>query len=465
MNVAVEQIKRELWLRGDLSYKLDAHQLEIAEYLKTTTADEILFFCARQFGKSFLNLITAIEFAIRHPNSIVRIAAPTLKQAADIVNDNLNIIIQDAPVGLIARAKSEYRYNFSNGSSLRLGALERANVDSLRGGNAKLIIAEEGGFVSSEDYKYAMSSVIGPQLLRSGGQLIHVTTPSEEPEHHIHTEILPKCELTNTVIWRNIYDNKALTPEKIAKAMKLCGGEQTEAWQREYLVKIIRSLNLVCVPEWSDEYVQDFEMPRYATTLTTMDTGGVQDKTVALVLFHDFTTGIDHYIDERAFDSNTDSASYIAEIKEMETEYPQINYRYADAPGQLLIDLRTNHDYQAYLPNKDDWQASLNDFRVRVGQGKVKVHPRCKMLIATLRGATFNKARTDFARTKALGHCDALAAALYGNRMLDRARNPYPIRTLNPEFEWQRPDRREQDSFTQVSGVLNPWRAKQRNLK
>lgn len=465
MSAALDQIKNELWQRGELSFKLDPHQLEIADYLKTTVSDEILFFCARQFGKSFMNLVYVIEYALKHPNSIVRIAAPTLKQCADIVNDNLNIIIQDAPAGLITRHKSDYRYNFSNGSSLRLGALERANVDSLRGGNAKLIISEEGGFVSSEDYKYAMSSVIGPQLLRSGGQLIHVTTPSEEPEHHIHTEILPKCELTNTVIWRDIYSNTALTPEKIAKAMRLCGGEQTEAWQREYLVKIIRSLNLVCVPEWTDEYISDFEMPQYATTLTTIDTGGVQDKTVALVLFHDFKTGIDHYIDERAFDSNTNTTDIIAEIKEMETEYPQISNRYADAAGQLLIDIRAIHNYQARLPNKDDWQASLNDFRVRVGQGKVQVHPRCKMLIATLRGATFNKARTDFARTKALGHCDALAAALYGNRMLDRARNPYPVRAINPEFEWQRPNMREHDSYGQASIVLNPWMAKQRNKK
>jgi hypothetical protein len=59
-----------------------------------------------------------------------------------------------------------------------LGVLERANVDSLRGGNANLVICEEGGFVSSDDYDYALRSVIGPQLLRSGGQLIHVTTPS-----------------------------------------------------------------------------------------------------------------------------------------------------------------------------------------------------------------------------------------------------------------------------------------------
>jgi len=456
------QIKHQLWLRGDLSWKLDCHQLEVTNYLKTTTADEVLFFCSRQWGKSFANLIYAIEFAIQNPKSIVRIAAPTLGQCQDIVNDNLSVIIADAPEGFITRHKTDRRYHFTNGSSLRLGALERSHVDTLRGGNAKLIIAEEGGFVTSDDYKYALSSVLGPQLLRSGGRLIHVTTPSDEPEHHIHTEILPKCELTNTVIWRDIYTNTALTPDKIEKAIKLCGGEHTDAWKREYLVQIIRSVNLVCVPEWQPNLIQDFDLPEYATTITSIDTGGVKDKTVALVLFYNFHTGITHFVDERHFDPNTSTEIIIPEIKAMEALYPQIDRRYADAAGQLLIDLRTIHQYDAYLPLKDDFEASLNDFRVRVGQGKVIVHPRCKMLIATLKGGTFNKNRTEFARTAALGHMDALAAALYGSRMINRTKNPYPIIPYDPAKQWRRPDMRETTSLDQAAATLNPYANKHR---
>lgn len=455
-------IKHELWRRGDLSWKLDPHQLEIHEYLITNNAPEILFFCARQFGKSFLNLIIAIEYCLKNRNSIVRIAAPTLKQCASIVDDNLNIIIQDAPPGLITRHKTAYRYNFINGSSLRLGSIERSNVESLRGGNAKLIVCEEGGFVNSDDYKYALNSVIAPQLLRSSGQLIHVTTPSNEPDHYIHVEILPKCDLTNTVIQRTIYDNSALNDDQISKAMALCGGEQSEAWRREYLCEIVRSLNLVCVPEWHDSYVSEFEIPAFAKTLTTIDTGGVQDKTVALVLYYDFIKGITCVIDERTFGANTDTQTIFNEIKLMEAYYPQISSRYADASGQLLIDINKSHGYSAQLPLKDNWEAALNDLRVRIGQGKVLVHPRCKLLIATLKGGTFNKARTDFARTQALGHMDALAALLYGNRMLDRTTNPFPLQQLDPSKYWQKPEMRQTTSLDKAAALLNPYANKHR---
>ena len=87
----------------------------------------------------------------------MRIAAPTLKQAKDIVSDNLGPITLDAPEGLITPMKSEYRWQVGQ-SELRLGVLERANVDSLRGGNAKLVICEEGGFVTSDDYEYALQN-------------------------------------------------------------------------------------------------------------------------------------------------------------------------------------------------------------------------------------------------------------------------------------------------------------------
>jgi len=457
-----EMIRNELWRRGDLSWKLDPHQKQVSDLLAENKSDEVLFLCSRQFGKSYLNLIYALEFAIKNPRAIVRIAAPTLKQCASIVDDNLNHIIRDAPAGLIKRHKSDYRYNLSNGSSLRLGALERAHVDSLRGGNAKLVIAEEGGFVSNDDYAYAVTSVIAPQLLRSSGRLIHVTTPSDEPEHYIHTETLPKCEINGSLFRRTIYDNSALSEEQIDRAAKLCGGVESEAFKREYLVQIIRSLDMTVIPEWADAYVEAFEYPQYATTITSMDTGGVQDKTVALVCFYNFQTGETCFVDERVFDSNTASSDYMLELQHMESLYPNISDRYADAPGQLLIDLRFNHNYFARLPLKDDWQASLNDFRIRVGSGKVKVHPRCSFLIATLKGATFNKQRTDFARTKALGHMDAIAAALYANRMLDRNKNPYPVQILNPETHWIRPNNAHRSNLESAASAINPYAKRRR---
>jgi hypothetical protein len=235
----IDRMTALAWQSGNLTYKLHSGQRQIWQALNDATAQEALLFISRQWGKSYLSACYGLSYCLRNPNIIVRIAAPTLKQAKDIVSDNLGPICADAPEGLITPMKSDYRWKVGN-SELRLGVLERANVDSLRGGNANLVICEEGGFVSSDDYDYALRSVIGPQLLRSGGQLIHVTTPSEEPDHYIHTEVYPRCAIAGTKFEFDVYTNPQLTEEQITKAKVLAGGEESAAWRREYLVQIVR---------------------------------------------------------------------------------------------------------------------------------------------------------------------------------------------------------------------------------
>lgn len=439
-NTPVEQARAALFAYGIVAeWILDTHQALIYDAIQASNEKELLIFCSRQWGKSFTSVVLAIEHCLRNPGSIVRIAAPTIKQVADIVSDNLDKVLQWAPKGFVKREKSSYRWTFKNGSSLRLGTTERAHVDSLRGGNASLIISEEGGFVASDDYSYACRSVIGPQLLRSNGRLIHVTTPSEEVGHYIHTEVLPKCEAKEALFRYDIYTNTALTPEQISAAMLLCGGEHTEAWRREYMVEIIKSISTSLFPNWSDSTAIAFDLPEHWFGLVATDTGGVQDRTVALLLAYDFKQNRALFVDEREFEPNTDSKTIIDGIKEMEAHYlDKIKYRWADGSGQLLTDFRKLHDYQANLPEKTDFIASLNAFRVAVEGGQVLIHPRCTLLTATCKHGTFNKQRTDFARTQALGHMDAVAAAMYAYRMLYliKSQNPYPKIYNDPATTW-----------------------------
>lgn len=424
--------RESAWTQGDLRYKLHTVQKKIVDTIEGLETQEALILSSRQLGKSYAMCVYAIMFCIKNPGSIVRIAAPTLKQAQDIVADNLDPIIEDAPEGLVKRIKSAYRWQIGS-SELRLGITERAHVDSLRGGNAKLVILEEGGFVTSDDYKYAVVSVIGPQLLHSGGKLLHVTSPSEEPEHYLHTEVLPKCDLNSSLFRFTIFDNPRLTEAQIDKARELCGGENTIAWQREYLAKIIRDQSIVCVPEFSHEaHTLAYVRPEHSYYCTSIDTGGVRDKTVALLMTYDFLQGKVVVVDERIFDANTITDEMISEIKAMEFG-SLVNQRFADAPGQLLIDLKFKHDYSCLLPRKDDWEAGLNATRLMFSQGKLLVSRECPFLIQTLKSATFNKQRTDFSRTESLGHMDALAALMYGVRMIDKTSNPYP--TPKRDFE------------------------------
>jgi hypothetical protein len=70
--------------------------------------------------------------------------------------------------------------------------------------------------------------------------------------------------------------------------------------------------------------------------------------------------------------------------------------------------------------------------RTAFTHGKIEIAPHLTLLIATLRSGTFNRNRTDYQRSVALGHCDAIAALVYGYRMRIKT-NPYvPGHGLDP---------------------------------
>lgn len=441
LHVELENIISNRWKEADLAYKLHSGQLLLwnkAIQLKRQGIQELYLDIARQFGKSYFSCVYAIAFCLKYHNSIVRIAAPTLKQAQDIVQDNLDYIISDAPNGLIKQDKSGYRWRIGD-SSLRLGVLERAHVDSLRGGNAKLIILEEGGFVKSDDYLYAMQSVIAPQLLRSSGQLIHITTQSEDPNHYLHNVVAPKTKETGSYFCYTVYDNPQLTPEQIEKAKFMVGGENSIAWQREYLCKTVREGGRICIPNFNYElHVSDNSHVEYANWISSIDFGGVKDKTVALFGYYDFPSASITVYDECVFSNNTDTEEIMRAVYDKEGLYP-IARRKCDAAGQILVDLKLKHNYDAQLPVKDTLEAGINTVRLLLDQGKLQIHERCKFLIRTLYGAMFNKQKTDYERTDDLGHCDALAALVYLVRSVDKMTNPWPKQTYNKEHYWVPP--------------------------
>lgn len=442
--VSVDAAAQLFWELGDLSYKLDGLQKRIRETIRRTRAKSICILSSRQIGKSYCATDMGLEFCLENPGSLVRIIAPTLKQCNDIVNDNLNPICLDAPKGMVERQKAEYRWRVGKGSSLRLGALERAHVDGNRGGNADLIIYEEGGFVKGDDFKYGVDSVLGPQLLRSAGSEWFISSPSEEPDHPLHTEVLPKCELLGTSFRYTVYDSPSITPEMIAEAIRRCGGEHTEAFRREYLAEIIRSRNLVVVPDFeaSRHVSPNIVLPMAAKPQLTIDWGGVRDFTVGLLHWYDFQADKLVFWDERQWPSNTSTQAIVGGLRELEARLPaplEITARYADVPGQLLVDLIESHLFEVRTPPKDDWQAAVNNLSVLFSLDKVIVHPRCKLLVQSLKSGTFNKNRTDFDRTSVLGHMDALAAAMYAVRTQDRS-NPIEWTPNLSRNQFRRPE-------------------------
>ena len=413
-------VAAEAWDRGLLSYKLDSLQSRILDDVNSNDTNKILILSSRQIGKSYWSCVYALMFLIKNPNKIARIIAPTLEQAYDIVEDNLSKIIEDCPQGLIKRKKTTLRWDFSNGSSLRLGGLKRAHVDSSRGGNASLVIYEECGFVSSDDFMYGINSVLGPQLLRSAGKEIFVSTPSDNPDHALHTHVLPECEINNSLYRYTVFDSPSINEHQIEEAVRRSGGKTTEAFRREYLAEIIRSDTFMVVPFSLEDHVKKISIPHHAKWSITVDWGGVRDKTVALLHTYDFKNNKVLVYGEKVWNSNTPTTVIVNGINELKGNY-KIEHIYADCSGQIAIDLLNNHDMPIVKPSKNDWLASVNNMAAQFHTKNIVIHPDCIFLIKSCYSGMFNKTRTDFLRTEELGHCDALACLMYAVRSQDKS--------------------------------------------
>ena len=465
-----ETIRQYLWSYGKLKYKMDPLQRSITDTVRSNfdRTKKICILSSRQIGKSYWVMCFALEYLIRNPGTIARVIAPTREKCEEIVEDNLSVILQDVPDGIIGRAASKNRWNLFNKSSLRIGALERQYVDKNRGGNASLIIYEECGFVKGDDFNYGVNSVIGPQLLRSKGHEIFVSSPSEQPDHPLHTVIAPSCGVMGTLFEYMVFESPSITESAIMEAAERAGTiltpefmrdmwdlkgkveklhpdhiheiarahhiQLSDGFRREFMAEIIRPASLMVVPTFYEkETVHAFKVPNVANRQVVIDWGGVRDKTVALLMAYEYNGDVDLFVDERVFEPNTSTDIIVQELKQWEDEAP-VNVRWADVPGQLQIDLQDRFDYQVHIPQKTNWMGAVNTMAGRFSTKKVKIHPRCRFLIQSVRAGMFNKNRTDFDRSEALGHMDALAAAMYGIRSQNRE-NPYAAQHHAPTID------------------------------
>tara|TARA_R110002096_G_scaffold192469_1_gene374072 strand:- start:17 stop:706 length:690 start_codon:yes stop_codon:yes gene_type:complete len=179
--------------------------------------------------------------------------------------------------------------------------------------------------------------------------------------------------------------------------------------------------------------VVEFKVPHVCNWQVVIDWGGVKDKTAALLMSYEFNTDTDLVYEEKIWDANTSSKTIVDGLKEWDNIIGD-GPRWADVAGQTQVDLQREYDYTVSLPQKTKWLASVNSMATRFATKNVKIRPNCKFLIASIKAGMFNKQRTDFDRTIALGHMDALAALMYGIRCQNRE-NPYLTATHVPNIQ------------------------------
>ena len=418
------------WETGHLAgLKLWPQQQRIYNTIQTLPkqAKIVVMLCARQYGKSVLGALLALEDILQNPGIVVIIVAPEIKQARAIVRPRMKLLLGDAPDGLITHIKSEDTWLAeTTGSEIVLGGFDITNASRQRGKTIHRIYIEEIVKSNPDDYTSSLKSDLGPAMMHSkAGQIRFMTTLPDIPDHPFITETIPEAQLHGAYFEYTIDQNEALDEEQKAAAIALAGGRGSIECERELYCKQVRDPSVVVVPGYCDvTNVADLGAPAPGHYLVVTDWGGVRDKSVSLLMVYSYLMDIDYVLDERVHDSNTPSEEIWSDSQEMARSYTQKWTNWADVPGQLLVDLVAAGNIIS-VPPKDDWQAGINQMNVRIGQRKLKIHPRCEFLRLSLRSGTFNKQKTDFARTIVLGHCDALAALSYGIRVLDRT-NPYP---------------------------------------
>jgi len=458
----INDLRNWAWRNGELEWKLHAAQIIIHKQIESlpVEAKDVVLLCSRRFGKSYYGCARALMSSAksRHRRRLTRIIGPDIKQTEMIVEHHMAKLTEDLNSiglsGFVEHIKSDKMYRVGK-AGIFLGGYD-SQKDSLRGGEADEILIEESGQADPDQYIYQMKSVLKPQLLKTRGRMIHLTTPPKLEDHPFVTDTIPAAELAGAFRKFTIYDDPLATPEMIADAIRDSGGEHTRDFRREYLVEIIRDPSIVVVPDYDDlrHVSAHLKMPLRFFPHVTIDFGGVRDKTVALLHWYSFFDDVSEVWDERVFEPNTETGIIIRELLTMEKQIPEgvEIRRYADMPGQLQIDLNSYHKYQVGVVAKDDWQANINNVAVRFSQNKVRIHERCKFLRQSLKSGTFNKQRNDFARSVALGHCDAIAALMYGLRM-ERRENPYGALTPHRDSQFYVP---KKSTEMQVAEAIQP---------
>lgn len=415
-----------LWSKGRLSYLLRPEQLRFKSEIERPDKQLIVANVSRRWGKSYSTTLFCIEQALRTKQKI-RFAAAYQTDLVEFIMPAFHQILNDCP----AHLKPEYvrtrsTWEFKNGSEIKLVGLDRT-PNGLRGNSINIIIIDEAGFVS--DLKYLYSSVIVPATAKQKNiKIVMISTPPASPEHAF-VEMMEKAKTqpNGYYLCLTIDDISDLDPEEKERLLNEVGGRESAAAQREFFCRVIVDTNRAIAPSFTQNHLTRSCADHISWKLFG-DIGGVRDKSVFIRAGYDHDLGKVVLRDELVFDPGTTTQEIVNKVK---STYPGLAL-VLDAPGQLRIDF-SSLGLPASFPQKDEFDAGLLLLNTHFHNNKLVVHEDCGLLIRTLEGGLLNKTRTDYERTIALGHADAVAAAIYALRGVDRQTDLRPTKFKNPE--------------------------------
>jgi hypothetical protein len=473
--------RRELWRRGDLTYLLDTNQLADYRAIWSRPSDDYVLDVARQTGKSWLLVVTAFEYALRHPGAQIKYASLTQKSIAEIVEPVAQQILEDCPADLAPKYDAQRAiWRFTNGSRITAAGTDNKHYTALRGPRAHLIIKDEAAFFDDPE---EVDAVLSPQRMTTKGIIIEASTPPVSPGHPF-TRRCATAKAEGRYSHRTIWEHARMTRDEVVaflrKEATLRGYTyedflSSSVYRREYLAEHVIDESRAVVRNWTraaPSQVVELPRPRWFFPCVGFDVGW-RDGMGAVFGYWDYARAaavIEHEV--LLFNSTTPMVAKA--IRETEREWlpASMPKPYAEAtPAQhggwrpqsrwmdnalLTLNDLAAHDGLEFQPTrKDGKELRVNELNRLVDSGRLYIHPRCRHLQAQLATTTWNKQRTSYERTKE-GHGDLLDALLYLLRNLPRNVNPEPpFWEADPQRQWipQEPGRsQEEDALAGAFG-------------
>jgi Terminase large subunit, T4likevirus-type, N-terminal len=425
----VNEARAQQWEAGAVAHwYLRPSQLDVYDKILETKFPFIE--AARRFGKTNSVLAFVLEQLRQNPGWICRWCFPNKNQAREVLGAEIPKLQKDCPDALRFQYQTtDSVYIGPNGSKLYIRGVNEDRGDSARGPASNIIVCDEYGFWNEPDY--IVREALFPQLENQPGQwLIKASTPPRNLGHRYYTE-REEAIRKDRFIQKIIYDNEALSQEELQIIIEESGGADSPAFRRERLCEPVSDPELLIIPEWDDKentVPDDYPRPEFFTPYVGGDSGA-DDNTAVLFGWYDFQRN-EVVIDQEMVIAGQTTSTIVHRAKAIEKELwgeVKPRRRVYDAPKQLIYDIFVDHKWPVMMPQKDDKVAAIHGLRVEVGARRFKVKERCKHTRRQLKvGMWRDEKHLDFERTEGLGHLDAIAAAVYFNRHVDRKLNPIP---------------------------------------
>lgn len=385
----------------------------------------------------------AVELALNVPGAIIRYAALTSKSASEIVTATLKECLATCPEELLPEINEiKGTVTWPNGSILTWAGTDNDQFDRLRGPKCHLILLDESAFYAKLK---EVESALLPQLTTTGGKVLYLSTPPENPGHEF-VQRYYAAAARGMAQHDTLLNNPRLSEDRIKSflgneadrlGLPLTEFVASTYCRREYFAEIVTEESKAAIPSFTPErareIVRERERPIHFDGYVSLDLGLIDGHGV-LFAYWDYARAKLVVEDEILLRGKTTDILTEA-VKQKETALwgndkfngtlfgakdwgstpewlkgvaaenaPRQPYlRVADNELIVLADMHSRHGLSFFPTPKDEKHMAVDALDIAIRTGQVEIHPRCVKLIHQLYSTLWDNNRRQWERT-ADGH-------------------------------------------------------------